>query len=69
MWAKIRTFFKDSEVIFWSRLQLAVGAIAGLVTYVDPQLVSPVLDVKYLPYFLLANGLATEYLRRRRDHL
>ncbi|HVW56008.1 MAG TPA: hypothetical protein VHC00_10030 [Rhizobiaceae bacterium] len=69
MWAKLRAFFKDSEVIFWSRLQLVIGFAAGLLTYVDPSLVSPIMDAKYLPYFLFANGVATEYLRRRRDHL
>lgn len=67
MWQRIKTFFKDSEVIFWARLQLLLGAIVTAVTYVDPQLIAPLIDPHYLPWFLLANGIGTEYLRRRRS--
>ena len=67
MWAKIRELFHDSETIFWARLQTALGFAAVVLTYVDPDLLQPIIDVKYFPWFLFANGVATEYLRRRRD--
>lgn len=67
MWTRIRKFFKDSETIFWARLQMFLGAIAGLLTIVEPSLVAPILPAEWVPWFLLLNGAATEYLRRRRD--
>lgn len=67
MWAKLRKWVKDSETIAWARLQMIVGFIAGILTMVDPSLLSPVVPAEWLPWFLLLNGLATEYLRRRRD--
>lgn len=66
MWQAIKSFFKDSETIFYARVQALLGAIAAAVTIIDPQLVTPLLSPQVLPWFLLANGVATEYLRRRR---
>jgi len=66
MWDRIRKFVKDSETIAWSYIQMAIGVLALVVTYVDPSLVAPVLPVKWLPWFLLANGIFTKYLRERR---
>lgn len=67
MWAKIRTFFRDSEVLAWARIQAALGVIALVLTYVDPAVMSPLIgDVGWFPWLVLANGIATEYLRRRR---
>lgn len=66
MWERIKTFFADSEVIFWARLQLALGGLAAAVTYFDPGLLAPILPVEWLPWVVFANGIATEYLRRRR---
>jgi hypothetical protein len=66
MWSRTKSFFKSSETIFWARVQAVLGLLALAVTFVDPQLIAPVLDPKYLPWFLLANGIGTEYLRRRR---
>jgi hypothetical protein len=65
MWSKIRSWFKDSETIAWARIQAVLGFLAIALTYVDPTLMAPVLG-DYAPWFLLLNGLATEYLRRRR---
>lgn len=65
MWEKIKTFFKDSETIAWARIQAVLGFLALVLTYVEPTLVAPVLG-DYAPWFLFLNGLATEYLRRRR---
>ena len=67
MWSKVKYFFKDSETIFWARLQTVLGAAAVALTYGDPTLLEPVLGGQYFPWFLFANGVATEYLRRRRD--
>lgn len=66
MWAKIKAFFADSETIFWARLQAAIGIVAGIVTYVDPQVLAPIIPGEWFPYFLVTNGVLTEFLRRRR---
>lgn len=66
MWEKIKSFFKDSETIFWARAQTLLGVVAGVVTYVDPQVLQPLIPSEAFPYFLVINGLLTEYLRRRR---
>lgn len=69
MWEKIKSFFKDSEVIFWSRMQALLGLVAGLLTYVDPSIIQPLFggNAQQFAIFLVINGFATEYLRRRRD--
>ncbi len=67
MWMRIKRFFRDSETIAWARLQLFFGALAAVLTYVDPAVLRPVLPPEWLPWLLVANGIATEYLRRRRD--
>jgi hypothetical protein len=66
MWTKIKTFFGDSETIFWARAQMLLGILVEVVSTVDPTLFAPVFG-DYFPYFLIANGLLTEYLRRRRE--
>lgn len=67
MWEKIKVFFKDSEVIFWSRLQAFLGLAAVTLTYVQPTVLEPLFTPQGFSYFLALNGVATEYLRRRRD--
>lgn len=66
MWAKIKAFFSGSETIFLARLQMFAGTTATVLTYVDPSLLQPVLPPKWFAVFLVANGIATEFLRRRR---
>lgn len=66
MWERIKSFFRGSETLAWARLQVAIGSVAGVVTYVDPSLLAGVLPAEWFPWVLLLNGLATEYLRRRR---
>lgn len=66
MWKRIKAFFRDSETIFWARLQSGVGLLAGVVTYVDPAVLQPVVPSEWFPWLLVANGVLTEYLRRRR---
>jgi len=67
MFEHIKTFFKDSEVLFWARLQTVLGIIAAIVTYTDPSVLQPVMPAEWFPLLVLANGVFTEYLRRRRD--
>jgi uncharacterized membrane protein HdeD (DUF308 family) len=69
MWNKVKSFFKFSETIFWARLQVMVAALFGLVTFVDPSLVTAVIPVEWVPIWLLLSGVATEWLRRRRSNL
>ena len=68
MWNAIVKWFKDSETIFWARLQTVLGFVAVALTYIDPSLLPPELqNMGWFPWFLFANGIATEYLRRRRE--
>lgn len=69
MWGRIKSFFMDSETIFWARLQVLAGAAAGLVAFFDPSLLAPILPTEWMPWAIFANGVATEYLRRRRANL
>ncbi|MFE0015989.1 hypothetical protein ACFWXH_14160 [Mesorhizobium sp. NPDC059054] len=67
MWQRIKRFFKDSETIFWARLQTALGFVVVALTYVDPSVLQPIIPAQYFPWLLVANGILTEYLRRRRE--
>lgn len=67
MWERIKNFFSGSETIFWARLQVLIGAVAAAIVYFDPGLLAPVLPAGWLPWVVLANGVATEFLRRRND--
>ena len=70
MWEKIKAWFKDSEVIFWARLQAFSGAVMAalqmpeLLTLMSGDSVSQ--PQLILAGVLVANGVVTEYLRRRR---
>ena len=66
MWKRLTKFFKHSETIFWARVQALFGAVAIALTYVDAQIVTEALPDNWAVWFLLFNGVATEYLRRRR---
>lgn len=66
MWENIVAFFKSSETIFWARLNALIGFIATIATYVDPSLLSSILTPQTFSIYVLVNGVATEYLRRRR---
>jgi len=65
-WERTKRFFKESETIFWARLQTAIGIIAAVVTYVDPSVLEPIMPTDLFPLLVLANGVFSEYLRRRR---
>lgn len=73
MWQSIKTFFKDSETIFWARLQTLIGLVLALLDVlaqinglIDPALLQPLLTPSWFSAFMLINGLLTEYLRKRR---
>ena len=71
MWTKIKTWFKDSETIFFARLQMVVGAVvAGLMALAnDPSVsdaIKSIMKPEYVPYYVIAFGVVTEILRRRR---
>jgi len=63
---RFRNLMADSETILWARLQTMAGAIAAAITFVDPTLLAGVLPGEWLPWVLLGNGIATEFLRRMR---
>lgn len=67
MWDKIKHFFKSSETIFWARLNALLGALATAATFVDPSLLQELLTPRTFAIYVLVNGIATEYMRRRRD--
>jgi hypothetical protein len=67
MWQRIKNWFHDSETLAWARLQSVLGFAALALTYIDPSVLAPVIgDARWFPWLVLANGLATEFLRRRR---
>lgn len=66
MWPNIKSVFSNSETIAWARIQALIGTVAIALTYVDPDILRPVFTPEIFPYVLLANAVATEYLRRRR---
>ncbi len=67
LWQRVKNLFHDSETIAWARIQAALGIIAGIVTYVDPSVLQPIIPPDWFPVLLVVNGLLTEYLRRRRE--
>jgi len=63
MWSKIKTWFKDSETIFWARLQMLVGVVWTVLITVD---LGPLLSPKALAVWLIVSGVITELARRSR---
>jgi len=66
MWQRIRDFFRDSETLAWARLQALLGLLAAVLVAVEPSMVAPYLPPAWVPVWFIFNGLATEYLRKRR---
>lgn len=66
MWTKIKDFWHRSETLFWADVQSALGFLALVVTYVDPSVLAPYLSGEsWFVWFVLLNGIATRYLRKR----
>lgn len=71
LWAKIKTFFKDSETIAWARFQMLLGSIVSFLLYAfqDPtinQAIQTILNPKYVPFYIIGAGVLTEIFRRLR---
>ena len=66
MWEKIKAWFKNSETIFWARLNIVVGSLWTVLSATD---LAPIMNPKFLTYWLIVNGFVTEYLRRRNASL
>jgi len=62
MWDKIKAWFNRSETILWARLQMVTGAVWAVLQATD---LSPVLQGKYMTYWLIFSGVVTELVRRR----
>lgn len=58
----IKNWFWRSETILWARAQMLVGVVWTVLSATD---LSPVLDARWLTYWLIVNGVVTELLRRR----
>lgn len=66
MWERVKTFFKDSETIFWARLQMLIAAVITVLATIDPSLFASYVPTGYLPIYIFASGVVTEWARRRR---
>lgn len=74
MWAKIKEWyfntwfhktFGGSHVIWWSRIQSVLGIVLQVVLSTDLTAFFPP-GSRWLATYFIANGLATEFLRRYR---
>jgi hypothetical protein len=63
----LKRWFSDSETILWARLQMLIGVVLNGLTLVPPDLWQPLLPPRWFAILVLANGIATEVLRRRRE--
>lgn len=61
-WEGVKNWFWRSETIAWARLQVLVGAIWTALSATD---LSPLLNPKWMTYWLIFSGVVTELLRRR----
>jgi hypothetical protein len=66
MWERVKRFFKDSETIFWARLQMLIAAVITVLATVDPNLFAAYVPTGYLPIYIFVSGVVTEWARRRR---
>ena len=58
----LKNLFWHSETILWARLQVLFGVVWTVLAVTD---LSPLLDAKYMTYWLIISGVITELLRRR----
>lgn len=66
MWNDIKAWWrswKNSGTILWARLQVLGGAVWTVLTQTD---LAPLLNPKYLTYWLIVSGVVTELVRQRR---
>ncbi|RUV19973.1 MULTISPECIES: hypothetical protein [unclassified Mesorhizobium] len=67
MLEKIKSFFLNSETILVARVQMFGGLVVGAFCALDPSVFQAYVPTQYVPIYLLASGVLTEYARRRRD--
>lgn len=65
MWEKLKAFFAYSETILLARAQMLAGIVFGAFMALDPSLFQAYVPAEYVPLYLLAIGILTEYARRR----
>lgn len=69
-WDRTVRFFKDSEVIFFARLQMLISVIGAVAVSFDFSPVAsgtmPSKQQLFLMAILFMQGMGTEYARRRR---
>jgi hypothetical protein len=70
-WGKIQSWFRDSETLFWGRLQMASGVIVAAAAGMDWSALlagtgRPFREMLGLAGFLFVQGLVTELARRSR---
>lgn len=59
----LKNFFHHSETILWARIQMLFGIVWMVLSTAD---LAPIInDPKILTYWAIANGVITEWLRRR----
>lgn len=68
MWPRIQHWFRDSETLFWARLQMFIGAAWALLltTPLAPFLAISDIDAKWIAFVVAIQGLITEIARRNR---
>jgi hypothetical protein len=68
LWPKIGArFFRDSETLFFARLQVAAGALLTVLVQTNLAPIFSAYGVSdYLPIWLIASGAVTEVLRKSR---
>lgn len=63
----LKSWFKDSETLAFARVQMVAGGILEVVAITDlTPLFNAVGMPKWAPVWLMATGVLTEVLRRRR---
>lgn len=67
MIAFLKKWFKDSETIFWARLQMLGGAIVAFLAMFDPSMFYGHVPPGWLPLYVVTSGIITEFARRLRD--
>lgn len=64
---RVCLFFKRSLTIVWARFMLAVGLVLAVLTApgVHESIVGGLLKPEWVPYYLIAIAVLTEFARRR----
>lgn len=58
----IKNWFARSETILWARFKTFIGILWTVLSATD---LSPIMSAQLLAYWLIIDGVVSEYLRRR----